>query len=41
MEPGVVEWVRAGSTEELRTTGQLLTKAGHLPVVVSWDAGRA
>jgi nitrite reductase/ring-hydroxylating ferredoxin subunit len=33
--------VRAGSLEELRKTGRLLTKVGSLPVVVFWDADRA
>jgi nitrite reductase/ring-hydroxylating ferredoxin subunit len=33
--------VRAGSFEELRKTGQLLTKIGSLPVVVFWDVDRA
>jgi nitrite reductase/ring-hydroxylating ferredoxin subunit len=33
--------VHAGSFEELRTTGRLLTKIGSLPVVVFWDADRA
>ncbi|HEY7105345.1 MAG TPA: Rieske (2Fe-2S) protein [Acidimicrobiia bacterium] len=33
--------VRAGSFEELRKTGRLLTKVGSLPVVVFWDADRA
>ncbi len=33
--------VHAGSSEELRSTGRLLTKVGSLPVVVFWDDGRA
>lgn len=33
--------VRAGSLEELRTAGQLLTKVGSLPVVVFWADDRA
>jgi nitrite reductase/ring-hydroxylating ferredoxin subunit len=33
--------VRAGSFEELRTAGRLLTKVGSLPVVVFWDDDRA
>lgn len=33
--------VHAGSLQELRTTGRLLTKVGSLPVVVFWDEGRA
>ena len=33
--------VHAGSFEELRKTGQLLTKVGSLPVVVFWDVDRA
>ncbi len=33
--------VRAGSVEELRKTGRLLTKVGSLPVVVFWDEGTA
>ena len=33
--------VHAGSVEELRKTGRLLTKVGSLPVVVFWDDGRA
>ena len=33
--------VHAGSLEELRTSGRLLTKVGSLPVVVFWDDGRA
>ena len=33
--------VHAGSFEELRKTGQLLTKVGSLPVVVFWDEDRA
>src|SRR5581483_12024316 len=33
--------VRAGSVEELRQDGRLLTKVGTLPVVVFWDSGRA
>ena len=32
---------RAGSFDELRKTGQLLTKVGSLPVVVFWDVDRA
>ena len=32
---------RAGSAEELRTGGQLVTKVGNLPVVVFWHDGRA
>ena len=33
--------VHAGSFEELRKTGRLLTKVGSLPVVVFWDEDRA
>jgi nitrite reductase/ring-hydroxylating ferredoxin subunit len=33
--------VRAGSLDELRKTGRLLTKIGSLPVVVFWDEDRA
>ncbi len=33
--------VRAGSFEELRKAGRLLTKVGPLPVVVFWDDDRA
>ncbi|MCU1426826.1 MAG: ferredoxin [Actinomycetia bacterium] len=33
--------VRAGSADELRRDGRLITKVGHLPVVVFWDEGRA
>ena len=33
--------VHAGSLEELRKSGRLLTKVGSLPVVVFWDDGRA
>lgn len=33
--------VHAGSLEELRKTGRLLTKIGSLPVVVFWDEDRA
>src|SRR5262245_47174546 len=33
--------VRAGSFEELRKAGSLLTKVGSLPVVVFWDDDRA
>src|SRR3954447_2907013 len=33
--------VRAGSLEELRTAGRLLTKVGSLPVVVFWNEDRA
>src|SRR5262245_5690911 len=33
--------VRAGSLQELRTTGRLLTKVGTLPVVVFWHDDRA
>ncbi|MDQ1521358.1 MAG: hypothetical protein QOI55_2431, partial [Actinomycetota bacterium] len=33
--------VRAGSLEELRKAGRLVTKVGHLPVVVFWDDDRA
>jgi nitrite reductase/ring-hydroxylating ferredoxin subunit len=33
--------VRAGSLDELRKTGRLLTKVGSLPVVVFWDEDRA
>jgi nitrite reductase/ring-hydroxylating ferredoxin subunit len=33
--------VRAGSLEELRKEGRLLTKVGTLPVVVFWDDDRA
>ena len=33
--------VRAGSVEELRKAGRLLTKVGSLPVVVFWDEGTA
>ena len=33
--------VDAGSLEELRETGRLLTKVGSLPVVVFWDSDRA
>jgi nitrite reductase/ring-hydroxylating ferredoxin subunit len=33
--------VRAGSLDELRKEGRLLTKVGALPVVVFWDADRA
>ena len=33
--------VRAGSFEELRKVGRLLTKVGSLPVVVFWDDDRA
>ncbi len=33
--------VRAGSVTELRATGRLTTKVGHLPVVVFWDEARA
>ena len=33
--------VHAGSFEELRKSGQLLTKVGSLPVVVFWDVDRA
>src|SRR3954464_8789536 len=29
--------VRAGSADELRTNGQLVTKVGSLPVVVFWN----
>jgi nitrite reductase/ring-hydroxylating ferredoxin subunit len=32
---------RAGSLEELRDTGRLLTKVGNLPVVVFWSEDRA
>src|SRR5439155_15433473 len=32
---------RAGSLEELRKEGRLLTKVGSLPVVVFWDEDRA
>jgi nitrite reductase/ring-hydroxylating ferredoxin subunit len=32
--------VRAGSAEQLRRDGQLVTKVGSLPVVVFWDGGR-
>ena len=32
---------RAGSAEELRQRGQLVTKVGNLPVVVFWHDGRA
>ena len=32
---------RAGSLEELRSTGRLLTKVGNLPVVVFWSEDRA
>ncbi len=38
MEPTTV---RAGSFEDLRKAGQLVTKLGRLPVVVFWDSGRA
>jgi nitrite reductase/ring-hydroxylating ferredoxin subunit len=38
MEPTTV---RAGSFEELRKEGKLVTKLGRLPVVVFWDADRA
>jgi len=37
----MVSSVRAGSFEELRKSGQLVTKVGSLPVVVFWDAGEA
>src|SRR3954464_9871729 len=33
--------VRAGSAEELRKEGQLVTKVANLPVVVFWSDGRA
>src|SRR4051812_18581955 len=33
--------VNAGRFEDLRKQGQLLTKVGHLPVVVFWDDDRA
>jgi nitrite reductase/ring-hydroxylating ferredoxin subunit len=33
--------VRAGSLDELRKEGRLLTKVGALPVVVFWDDDRA
>jgi nitrite reductase/ring-hydroxylating ferredoxin subunit len=33
--------VHAGSLEELRSNGRLLTKVGSLPVVVFWDDDRA
>ncbi len=33
--------VRAGSADELRKAGQLVTKVGNLPVVVFWHDGRA
>ncbi len=33
--------MRAGSLDELRKTGRLLTKVGSLPVVVFWDEDRA
>jgi nitrite reductase/ring-hydroxylating ferredoxin subunit len=33
--------VSAGTLEDLRTHGQLVTKVGRLPVVVFWDDGRA
>ena len=32
---------RAGSVEDLRKTGQLVTKVENLPVVVFWHDGRA
>jgi nitrite reductase/ring-hydroxylating ferredoxin subunit len=38
MEPTTV---RAGSFEELRKEGRLVTKLGRLPVVVFWDEDRA
>src|SRR6185312_11232342 len=38
MEPTTV---RAGSFEELRKEGRLVTKLGRLPVVVFWDTDRA
>ena len=40
---GTVETHRtcAGSLEDLRSSGRLLTKLGHLPVLVVWHDGRA
>jgi nitrite reductase/ring-hydroxylating ferredoxin subunit len=37
----VVTRVRAGTAEDLRKSGQLVTKVGNLPVVVFWHDGRA
>ncbi len=37
----LAEKVRAGSTEQLRADGRLVTKVGSLPVVVFWHEGRA
>jgi len=37
----LAETVRAGSVEELRSEGRLVTKVGTLPVVVFWQDGQA
>jgi nitrite reductase/ring-hydroxylating ferredoxin subunit len=37
----LAETARAGSAEQLRSEGRLVTKVGQLPVVVFWHVGRA